>query len=78
MATPPEEMGPVWVVTDVRDTTRVTPAGRFEEGREIFFRLADIGEFSVFVPAQAFSPEVVRGMIEAEARRILEVRGMTG
>jgi hypothetical protein len=73
-----ERGGIKWRVADVQQTTRVTPAGRFEEVYEFTVETAWGGSFKVQVPVIGYRPEVLRDLIEAEYEALEAGRFLTG
>jgi hypothetical protein len=71
-----ENPGKLFWITDQVPATRVTPAGRFEDGYEVLFMTAVGVEGKLFVPQALYSPENVGNLVRSEALRIVEVAGL--
>lgn len=66
-------MADTWQVVSQRQTSDITPDGRFQEVMEVTAQTTGGTTFTVRVPIQSYQPDVVRAMIEERAAQILEV-----
>ncbi len=73
-----QPQGANWRVVDIQQTTRVTPAGRFEDVYEATVEMTWGGVFKLQVPIAGFSPGVLQVMVEAEAQQLTAGRFLTG
>lgn len=70
--------GDNWRVSDVQQTTRVTPSGRFEDVYEFTIETAWGGSFKVTLPVVGYSPDVLQSVIEAEYTQLTNGRFLSG
>lgn len=73
-----EVMGANWRVTDIRQTTDVTPSGRFLDVYEVTAETAGGVEFRVKIPVASYSPEVLKSAVESEAALLDQGRFLSG
>lgn len=67
-----------WTVTGQQETMDLSPQGTYVNGVKVSFRTASGAIGSVFVPMDAFTPELVRQKVAAAAATVEHVAGLTG
>lgn len=70
--------GANWRVSDVQQTTRVTPSGRFEDVFEYTVETAWGGSFRVQVPTVGADPTIVASVIEQQYQALTATRFLSG
>ncbi|HZQ65586.1 MAG TPA: hypothetical protein VFA66_10215 [Gaiellaceae bacterium] len=73
-----QAQGTNWRVADVQQTTRVTPAGRFEDVYEFTVETSWGGSFKVQVPVAGYSPDVLQALVEQEYQALTAGRFLAG
>lgn len=73
-----QPQGTNWRVGDVQQTTRVTPAGRFEDVYEFTVETTWGGTFKVQVPVAGYNPNTLRVLAQDEYETLTAGRFLTG
>ncbi len=71
-----EAPGKLWHVVDQTRSTRVSPAGRFQEIVQVTIETASGVEWTFDVPLASYSEEVVKGMADAWAAEVERVQSL--
>lgn len=69
-------MAESWAVTSQRQTTRITPGGRFEQVMEVHFRTAHGVDGYVDVPLSQYTADNVKEQIDGYVAAIGEVHNL--
>lgn len=56
-----------WKVTSQMETNQLGPGGTFQAGMQVTFITGGGHSGSVFVPAAQYNPDVVAGLVQAQA-----------
>lgn len=64
-----------FTIARILESFRIDDAGTTTQVKQILFRVGDDGPFSIEVPSADFDPEAVRRLLEAEADKIVTLRG---
>lgn len=71
-----ERPGRLWTVVDQLRSTRVSPAGRFQEIVQVTIQTTSGIEWTFDVPLASYSEEVVRSMADAWAAEVERVQSL--
>lgn len=69
--------GAGWTVTSTSPNTNVDTAGRVVKGYTVAFQTGLGHQGTVFVPESQFSPDIVRGMVKAQAAIVDEINTLS-
>lgn len=62
---------PAWTITRITESVRLDPAGSFRRTRIVAYMVGDHGPFQVEVPAEGFSAESLRALLDEQAAHIV-------
>lgn len=68
-------MAETFTITSIKESFRINDAGETTQTKQVLFRVGDDGPFSIEIPTIEFEPDNVRRILEAEADKILKLRG---
>ena len=69
-------MADTWQVVSQRQTSDITPDGRFIEVMEVVVQLDSGTTITERIPIEQYTPEVVQGRIEARVGDVIEVENL--
>lgn len=68
-------MSEKFTIARIAESFRIDDAGVTTQTKQILFRVGEDGPFSIEVPTASFDPDEVNKLLEAEADKILKLRG---
>lgn len=66
-----------FTITSIAESFRLGDDGSAQQTKQILFRVGKDGPFSIEVPTEEFEPDHVNQLLEAEAEKILKLRGLS-
>lgn len=64
-----------FTISRIIESFRIDDSGVTTQVKQILFRVGDDGPFTIEVPSAEFDPEKVKRLLEAEADKIVTLRG---
>ncbi len=63
-------------IVSINEGLKIDERGNIVRTRVVLFYIGNDGPFTIEIPANEFSPEIVQQKIEEERRKIMAIRGI--